>query len=728
MATTNRTTSRISSLPISLMREKFIQCSLNDCRPNTRLFVYFDGVEVTDKCRQYTTAMPNGANTMAEFASMQLRALNSDNSGMCKFTFHLEGGRYTAGTKEITVVDDRNLQNLNIAGNTAGSASSPYTQRGTLDTYRTEVVTTTDVYEPPPPNIDPLAQSFSTYDSPGGVFITAIELFFQSKDSTLPVTVQIREMINGYPGPNTVESGASVQMIPSRINIQNDASAGTVFKFKTPIYLQENKEFCFVVMANTNNYNLWVQNLGDRSIETGIVIHDQPYSGTSFRSQNNQTWTAEQFEDLKFNIYRANFKTGQAVLTMQGQPSSWYYPGSQFSTTAGQKIVKFSGELRHGLSVGQKITIANCVPTGDYNGLSGTVLNGSHQVTAVTGPFQLEFTVDIASPASVTSAITSAKSVTDIAITNPGTGYSTAPNLVISPPVSGTTATAVCDVYDGKIVSIRITQAGSGYTSVPIVTIDGVNTTAQLTASIQPVMLVSTNKPVDVLQSRLKTKVIQSTTLSCGYKLTEENYTKATQSTDMQLTDLTYLPVERFIASKSNESAYMSGGASFEIEASMSTSNPRVSPIIYSSSGLYISAYQNKINKPTDILTSDQNSELNTIGNALSRYTTKRIKLESPSSAIKLMAYIFQTQKTSVDWYIRTSLGGSQNQHDNAKWRMLSCSTARNKQITPGQFFDYEFRLIDLPEFDTYDLKCVLTSIDPAVVPYVKNYRVVIAA
>jgi hypothetical protein len=28
---------------------------------------------------------------------------------------------------------------------------------------------------------------------------------------------------------------------------------------------------------------------------------------------------------------------------------------------------------------------------------------------------------------------------------------------VISPPVSGTRATAVCDVYDGKIISIRIT-------------------------------------------------------------------------------------------------------------------------------------------------------------------------------------------------------------------------------------------------------------------------------
>jgi hypothetical protein len=71
-------------------------------------------------------------------------------------------------------------------------------------------VTTTDVYEPPRPNTDPLAQSFSTYDSPGGVFVTAIELFFQSKDSALPATVQIREMINGYPGPNTVESAASV--------------------------------------------------------------------------------------------------------------------------------------------------------------------------------------------------------------------------------------------------------------------------------------------------------------------------------------------------------------------------------------------------------------------------------------------------------------------------------------------------------------------------------------
>ena len=48
--------------------------------------------------------------------------------------------------------------------------------------------------------IDPLAQSFLV-DEPGGVFLTSIDLFFGTKDNDIPVTVQIQEMVNGYPAP-----------------------------------------------------------------------------------------------------------------------------------------------------------------------------------------------------------------------------------------------------------------------------------------------------------------------------------------------------------------------------------------------------------------------------------------------------------------------------------------------------------------------------------------------
>ena len=44
--------------------------------------------------------------------------------------------------------------------------------------------------------VDPVAQSFIV-DSPGGAFLTSIDLYFASKDSTLPVTLEIREMENG---------------------------------------------------------------------------------------------------------------------------------------------------------------------------------------------------------------------------------------------------------------------------------------------------------------------------------------------------------------------------------------------------------------------------------------------------------------------------------------------------------------------------------------------------
>ena len=45
--------------------------------------------------------------------------------------------------------------------------------------------------------LDP-CQSFIV-DSVGGEFITKVDLFFQEKDERVPVTIQIREMRDGYP-------------------------------------------------------------------------------------------------------------------------------------------------------------------------------------------------------------------------------------------------------------------------------------------------------------------------------------------------------------------------------------------------------------------------------------------------------------------------------------------------------------------------------------------------
>ena len=45
-------------------------------------------------------------------------------------------------------------------------------------------------------------------------------------------------------------------------------------------------------------------------ISNDRTISEQPYAGVLFKSQNATTWTADQYEDLKFSMYKAKFTSG----------------------------------------------------------------------------------------------------------------------------------------------------------------------------------------------------------------------------------------------------------------------------------------------------------------------------------------------------------------------------------------------------------------------------------
>jgi hypothetical protein len=78
-------------------------------------------------------------------------------------------------------------------------------------------------------------------------------------------------------------------------------------------------------------------------------------------------------------------------------------------------------------------------------------------------------------------------SVERVIINSGGTGYTTAPNVIISPPPSGTAATATATISGGSITSIKITNSGSGYTTAPTVTLSGGNgSNAIITSVLDP--------------------------------------------------------------------------------------------------------------------------------------------------------------------------------------------------------------------------------------------------
>ena len=54
---------------------------------------------------------------------------------------------------------------------------------------------------------------------------------------------------------------------------------------------------------------MWIARLGEEDTGGTGIISKQPYAGVFFKSQNASTWTADQMEDMKFEIYRAQFDT-----------------------------------------------------------------------------------------------------------------------------------------------------------------------------------------------------------------------------------------------------------------------------------------------------------------------------------------------------------------------------------------------------------------------------------
>ena len=59
-----------------------------------------------------------------------------------------------------------------------------------------------------------------------------------------------------------------------------------------------------------------------------------------------------------------------------------------------------------------------------------------------------------------------------ISVTNPGSAYTTVPNVTISGG-GGSNATANAVLGSGLVTGITITEAGTGYTSAPTITISG---------------------------------------------------------------------------------------------------------------------------------------------------------------------------------------------------------------------------------------------------------------
>ena len=183
-------------------------------------------------------------------------------------------------------------------------------------------------------NYDSAIISIESPQLPGGSVATArvevsggkiynTEISLTGFGYTEPPSVVVRGVGNGA-GGCVIETGIEIDTPAVRMGVAIDSegltnsTTPTHFSFDHPVYLQNDTEYALAVETDSIDYELWVSRLGETDIATSTVITTQPSLGSVYRSQNTENWTEDNFEDIKFKMYRAEFditRTAELVLT-----------------------------------------------------------------------------------------------------------------------------------------------------------------------------------------------------------------------------------------------------------------------------------------------------------------------------------------------------------------------------------------------------------------------------
>jgi hypothetical protein len=176
-------------------------------------------------------------------------------------------------------------------------------------------------FRPPPPSDDPVSQTFfvNKKSFPNGLFVSSIDLWFYDKDPIVPVSVEIRPVVNGYPSSSEIVPFAYKVLDSDQITASTTFNKAnfTRFNFSSPVYLPPD-QYAIVVRGNSKRYVIYTAKLGEFMLDAPEQrVTEQPYVGSMFKSQNSSTWTPEQMEDITFRINKCVFDTTTpAVITM----------------------------------------------------------------------------------------------------------------------------------------------------------------------------------------------------------------------------------------------------------------------------------------------------------------------------------------------------------------------------------------------------------------------------
>jgi len=587
--------------------------------------------------------------------------------------------------------------------------------------------------------VDPLAQSFlvDARQYPQGIFLSSVDLAFSATppaETEVPVTVEIRPMVNGYPSSTDIVpcvsalGEAAATLLPANVNTatQPDFAQSTTFtRFSFPalIHLQSGQEYAIVVRSNSDEYRVYTAVMSQSVLgSSGAIVGAQPYAGSFFKSQNASTWTAEQSEDLMFRLNRATWTAGQtSTLVLRATPFS--------TNTTFDAVTLFPYD----------VNFANT--TAITYQLQIMPMNATTEDQ--TGQIAASYTIFPATsyPLAQRSIMLGAQ---DFANRTVGASANTI-DIIASFTTHSADVAPFIDLLKLNAIAVRhqinnmplianqfeIINAGAGYatttrtgtvtSSSANATITGSGTSFQSTLTVGRDVVIGANLVVTVAS-------IQSDVTFTATGLVAESRSANTYATY----DTAALTIT---ANNTGDDA-----VGYAVVSGASTSNASgiVTSVVLTTNG---SGY---LTSPTLSLSGAASIQYHAEdwtsgGNALSRYIIKPVTLADGFEARDIKVYFDGYRPSGTNFYVYYKIlptSADTARLDDQKWRLMTQVTNDAIiSVKPKQYREFEFSTTNAiaanattdttDQFKVFVVKIVLASNNPTVIPSIKNFRAI---
>lgn len=332
------------------IRARKVNAIFTGLRPNTRHYAFFDKVAI----EQYVApgsyfSDPNGVTINGSYGD----ALVTDNKGRLAIVFDLPTNLFFTGDRMLEIADTNVYTDVETISTSYGFVSyrafnyNPKERNGfspstrSYDFSTNQAITTRTVVDRPVSTAnlrstdkkdrttDPVTQTFYIKESmcPDSqcLFVSKVELFFKRKSPLYGVTIELREVIDGYPSQVTIPF-SRVHLDSSDVNISDDGALSTTINFEGPIRLDSEKEYAFSIIPDggDSDYLVYTARTGEVDLFDQTSVTRDWGDGHLYTATNNRAWQIIYDEDLKFRLFKYEFDIAAGTLTLTNKDHEFF--------------------------------------------------------------------------------------------------------------------------------------------------------------------------------------------------------------------------------------------------------------------------------------------------------------------------------------------------------------------------------------------------------------------